>query len=101
MHEGPSLLAWAVIAVISFLAGLVLVPNVGMGPALTTFLALALVGYRPERAIVTGILAGGWASIVPFAIHLFYYNDVPYRLWIMVIPGIFFGAKVSSVVLMS
>jgi uncharacterized membrane protein YfcA len=97
MHEGPSSLAWVVIAVISFLAGLVLVPNIGMGPALTTFLALALVGYRPERAIVTGILAGGWASIVPFAIHLFYYNDVPYRLWIMVIPGIFFGAKVSSV----
>jgi uncharacterized membrane protein YfcA len=94
-HEGPSQLTWTVIAVVSFLAGLVLVPNIGMGPALTTFLALALAGYRPERAIVTGILAGGWASIVPFAIHLFYFDDVPYRLWIMVIPGIFFGAKVS------
>ena len=86
--------SWLNLAVVSFLAGLVLVPHIGMGPALTTYLVLTVMGYPAEKAVVTGVITGGWASVVPFAIHLFHYDDVPYRLWVMVLPGVFFGAKV-------
>lgn len=85
---------WGILALVSFLAGVLLVPNIGVGPALTTYLGLQLVGYAPKRAIVTGIIAGGWVSVVPFLLHLLWLNDVPLQLWIMVIPGVYYGAKV-------
>jgi uncharacterized membrane protein YfcA len=91
-----SSLSWFGIALVSFFAGLVLVPNIGVGPALTTYLCLALVGYDPQAAVVTGIITGGWVSLVPFLIHFLYFNDVPFKLWLMVLPGVFFGAKVSN-----
>jgi TRAP-type uncharacterized transport system fused permease subunit len=55
---------------------------------------LVLLGYKEQRAIVTGIVTGGWVCIVPFLIHI-YRNDVPYALWVLVLPGVFYGAKVS------
>lgn len=85
---------WGILALVSFLAGALLVPNIGIGPALTTYLGLQLVGYAPKRAIVTGIITGGWVSVVPFLLHLLWLNDVPLQLWIMVIPGVYYGAKV-------
>ncbi len=87
---------WYLIAFVSFLAGAFLVPNIGIGPALTTFIALQLVGYHAKAAIVTGIITGGWVSIVPFLLHWLWLNDVPFQLWIMVLPGVFYGAKVST-----
>ena len=92
--------SWFIIAIISFLAGGFLVPSIGVGPALTTFLSLQLVGYTPKRAIVTGIITGGWVSVVPFLLHLCYLQDVPLQLWVMVLPGVYFGAQVSTIVSM-
>jgi uncharacterized membrane protein YfcA len=89
--------SWLILATVSFLAGALLVPNIGVGPALTTFLGLQLLGYAPKRAIVTGIITGGWVSLVPFLLHLLWLNDVPLQLWVMVLPGVYFGAQVRSV----
>jgi len=91
-------LHWYLIAFVSFLAGAFLVPNIGIGPALTTFIALQLVGYNAKAAIVTGIITGGWVSIVPFLLHWLWLNDVPFQLWIMVLPGVFYGAKFAPLV---
>lgn len=81
-------------ASVSFVAGLLLVPNIGIGPALTTYLMLALFGFGSKASIVTGIITGGWVSVVPFLIHYFVLADVPLQQWIMVIPGVFLGAQV-------
>lgn len=85
---------WIVIGIISFLAGFILVPNIGIGPALTTYILLELYGYEAERAIVTGIITGGWVCILPFLIHWIEFGDIPWRMWIMVLPGVYIGAKV-------
>jgi uncharacterized protein len=87
---------WSITALISFLAGLILVPNIGIGPALTTFICLSLHGsIDTHAALVTGIVVGGWACWVPFAVHLFIMDDVPWQRWVMVLPGVFFGAQVG------
>lgn len=86
---------WKWVAGISFLGGLVLVPNIGIGPALITYLLLVLKGYKEQASMVTGIVTGGWVCILPFFIHVIYQQDVPYALWVMVLPGVYFGAKVS------
>jgi uncharacterized membrane protein YfcA len=85
---------WLLVSGVSFLGGLILVPNIGIGPALITYFMLVLLGYKEQRAIVTGIVTGGWVCIVPFLIHI-YRNNVPYALWVLVLPGVFYGAKVS------
>ena len=82
----------AVMVSVSFLAGLILVPNIAIGPSLTTFLALVLMGYSEQESMVTGIIVGGWVSVVPFLLHIFYYSDVPWDLWLMVLPGVTLGA---------
>jgi uncharacterized membrane protein YfcA len=84
--------AWLPLVLISFFAGLVLVPNIAIGPSLTTFLGLVLLGFKEEEAMVTGIVVGGWASIIPFLIHIFWYEDVPWDKWLMVLPGVALGA---------
>lgn len=81
--------------VITFLGGVVLVPNIGIGPALTTYMILNYFGYSTHSSIVTGIITGGWVCLLPFVIHIFYQQDVPYELWLMVIPGVYLGAAVS------
>ena len=87
--------SWMILALVSFVAGGVLVPHIGIGPALTTYIGLHLMGYPTKAAAITGIVTGGWVSIVPFLIHMFILRDVPYAMWLMVIPGIFVGAKVG------
>eukprot|EP01040_Poterioochromonas_malhamensis_P011163 gene11162-12162_t len=84
---------WAHVIVISFLGGIVLVPNIAIGPALITYILLAMMGYRDQQALVTGIVTGGWVCVLPFLIHIFILKDVPWELWIMVLPGVFYGAK--------
>lgn len=84
------------IAAVSFLGGVILVPNIGIGPALVTYFLLSLLGYSDQQALVTGIVTGGWVCIVPFLYHVSILEDVPYRLWVMVLPGVFLGAKVDS-----
>jgi uncharacterized membrane protein YfcA len=90
--EGRTWKEWLLLVFVSFLAGLVLVPNIAIGPSLTTFLGLVLLGFQEEEAMVTGIVVGGWASIVPFLLHMCYYRDVPWDLWLMVLPGVALGA---------
>ena len=89
---------WIPLIIISFLAGFVLVPNIAIGPSLTTFLGLILLGYQEKAAMVTGIVVGGWASIVPFFLHAIIDQDVPWDLWIMVLPGVVVGAWFAPMV---
>lgn len=84
---------WLII-IISFLEGIVITPNIGIGPALITYFLLVLCGYKEQRAMVTGIVTGGWVCAIPFVVNISR-NDVPYALWVMVLPGVFYGAKVS------
>jgi uncharacterized protein len=81
--------------IITFLGGVFLVPNIGIGPALTTYLILNYFGFSTHSSVVTGIITGGWVCVLPFLIHVFYLQDVPYDLWLMVIPGVYIGAMVT------
>jgi uncharacterized membrane protein YfcA len=83
---------WLPLTAVSFFAGVLLVPNIAIGPSLTTFLGLVLLGFHEKAAMVTGIVVGGWASIVPFLLHASFYEDVPWDLWMMVLPGVALGA---------
>jgi len=84
------------LAAVGFSAGLVLVANIAIGNAMATFLSLTLVlGVETRRAIVTGIVAGGWTSLVPFLLHLMALGDVPVARWLMVLPGVFLGARLA------
>jgi uncharacterized membrane protein YfcA len=86
---------WLVVIVISFSGGVILVPNIGIGPALITYFLLAFMGFPDQASLVTGIVTGGWVCILPFFVHLLVNQDIPWKLWIMVLPGVFYGAKVS------
>jgi uncharacterized membrane protein YfcA len=88
--------SWSVVVLISFLGGIILVPNIGIGPALITYVMLAVMGFPDQHALVTGIVTGGWVCIVPLLFHLFVFQDIPWKLWIMVLPGVFYGAKVKK-----
>eukprot|EP00559_Dactyliosolen_fragilissimus_P004079 CAMPEP_0184861020 /NCGR_PEP_ID=MMETSP0580-20130426/5795_1 /TAXON_ID=1118495 /ORGANISM="Dactyliosolen fragilissimus" /LENGTH=368 /DNA_ID=CAMNT_0027358345 /DNA_START=24 /DNA_END=1127 /DNA_ORIENTATION=- len=80
----------------SFLAGLILVPHIGIGNAMTTFLVCTFIWKLPAKpSVVTGILVGGWTSVVPFVIHLIVLKDVPMALWIMGLPGVYLGARIA------
>lgn len=85
--------SWSLIGAVSFAVGLLVVPTIGVGPAMITFLMLQVAGFSNEEAIVTGIVTGGWTCVVPFAIHLLILEDVNIQQWIMVLPGVYFGAK--------
>ena len=67
---------------------------------MTTFLVALLVwNDLPAKAcVVTGILVGGWTSIVPFLLHLFVIGDVPIALWVMGLPGVYLGARIAPLV---
>ena len=92
----PSPVYWSITTFISFLSGLILIPNIGIGPALTTFICLSLHGtIDTHAALVTGIVVGGWASWIPLAIHMCIIDDVPFTRWVMVLPGVYLGAWVS------
>eukprot|EP00602_Paraphysomonas_sp_CaronLab_P010310 CAMPEP_0185022482 /NCGR_PEP_ID=MMETSP1103-20130426/5186_1 /TAXON_ID=36769 /ORGANISM="Paraphysomonas bandaiensis, Strain Caron Lab Isolate" /LENGTH=220 /DNA_ID=CAMNT_0027554561 /DNA_START=300 /DNA_END=962 /DNA_ORIENTATION=+ len=93
----PSRLSWLLLAVVSFFGGVYLVPNIGVGPALTTYLGLVIMGFPVQAAVVTGIITGGWVCILPFALNLTT-GDVPMTLWLMVIPGVYLGAKSAPLV---
>lgn len=83
---------WSLVIAISFLGGVFLVPHIGIGPALVTYVLLSLLGYSEEQARVTGIITGGWVCILPFVLNALVFDDVPSHLWLMVLPGVFFGA---------
>lgn len=93
----PSPHQWMVVGGIFFLAGLLLVVNIGVGPALIAYFLLGdnYIGYTQKQAIVTGIITGGWVSIMPFFLHLVALGDVPVVLWVMVLPGVYAGALLA------
>lgn len=83
----------------SFLAGFILVSHIAIGNAMTTFLVCSFVWRLPAKtSVVTGVLVGGWTSIVPFGIHLFILKDVPVALWVMGLPGVYLGANIAPMV---
>jgi len=83
----------------SFTAGSVLVAHIGIGNAMTTFLVCSFVWKLPaKKSVVTGILVGGWTSLIPFLIHLIVLQDVPITLWVMVLPGVYLGARLAPLV---
>ena len=83
----------------SFIAGLILVAHIGIGNAMTTFLVGNFVWrLNAKSAVVTGIICGGWTSLVPFLIHLIILRDVPIELWVMGLPGVFIGAKIAPTI---
>jgi uncharacterized membrane protein YfcA len=86
---------WGLIAVVSFFMGLLVVPNIGIGPALMTFLLLEFFGYSEQEAMVTGIVTGGLVCWVPAAVHYVVLNDVDLQQWVMVLPGVYYGAKLA------
>jgi len=72
----------------SFLAGLILVSHIEIENAMTTFLICRWIWELPAKpSVVTGILVGGWTSVVPFGLHLLVLKDVPIALWVMGLPG--------------
>ena len=89
--------SYKALAAASFLAGLVLVPNIAIGPGMLVFAFLSLSGYRAQAAMVTGIVTGGWVCVVPFLLHVAA-GDVPYTLWVMVLPGVFVGSRYAPMV---
>jgi hypothetical protein len=96
-HINESTESWQLLlAFVSLLGGVFLVPNIAIGPALTTYLLLVLMGFRTKVAMVTGVVTGGWVCLVPFLLHLLVLQDVPIVLWLMVLPGVYVGAQVCS-----
>lgn len=86
----------AVSCMSSFLAGAVLVANIGIGNAITTFLVTVFVWeVDAQSAMVTAIVAGGFTSFLPFLVHLLILDDVPIALWVMVLPGVYIGARIA------
>jgi uncharacterized membrane protein YfcA len=80
----------------SLLAGYVLVSHIGIGNSITTFLVCSFFWKLPPKAsVVTGILCGGWTSIMPFLLHLVILRDVPIALWVMGLPGVYIGARIA------
>jgi uncharacterized membrane protein YfcA len=83
----------------SFVAGSVLVSHIGIGNAMTTFLVGSFIWRLPAKvSVVTGILCGGWTSVVPFLLHLVIFQDVPIALWVMGLPGVYVGAQLAPLV---
>jgi uncharacterized membrane protein YfcA len=90
---------WSTVVAVSFLGGLLLVPNIGVGPALLTYFLLASMHYTDQQAIVTGIITGGWVCILPLGVNALVLNNVPVKLWLMVLPGVFLGAKYAPMLI--
>jgi uncharacterized membrane protein YfcA len=81
-----------ILVTVGLLGGFIFVPNIGIGPALFTYVTLALLGYEETAAMVTGIITGGWVCALPFVWNVVYFT-VPYQLWVMTLPGVYLGAK--------
>ena len=91
--SGDTLVNWIKVAIISFLAGWILVANIGVGVTVITFLTLSvLIGYEPQRSIPTAVIAGGWTGIFPFLITSLYLHNLPLLRILITLPGTFCGA---------
>eukprot|EP01126_Amoeba_proteus_P038030 TRINITY_DN3949_c0_g1_i6.p1 TRINITY_DN3949_c0_g1~~TRINITY_DN3949_c0_g1_i6.p1 ORF type:complete len:285 (+),score=32.00 TRINITY_DN3949_c0_g1_i6:412-1266(+) len=78
------------------IAGGVLLGWISVGIDIAIFLLLNAVYKVDSRlATVTSILVIGWTSILPLLYHVIYKQDVPYNLWLMVIGGSLFGARLG------
>ena len=64
-----SVLVWYRLVFVSFMGGLVHLPNIGAGPSLLTYACLLLLGYTSVQAMVTAVITGGLCCWCPFFIH--------------------------------
>eukprot|EP01124_Arcella_intermedia_P017191 TRINITY_DN23989_c0_g1_i1.p1 TRINITY_DN23989_c0_g1~~TRINITY_DN23989_c0_g1_i1.p1 ORF type:complete len:375 (+),score=80.60 TRINITY_DN23989_c0_g1_i1:161-1126(+) len=86
------------LAFTGFIGGL-LMGWISVGIDVAVFFALtAYWGVDSRRATVTSVLVGGWSSFLPLLIHICYFKDVPYALWLMVVGGSMFGAKIGPLI---
>lgn len=99
LNSRDSLLKWHPLMFVSFVYGLLFIPNVAIGQGLVTFISLASLGtFSIEACTVTGIIINGWACWVPFIYHATVLRDVPWGLWITILPGIYLGAAIAPMV---
>ncbi len=85
----------AVLAAVGLVGGL-LVGYIGMGIDASLFFALTyFFRIDSHEATVTSIVTMGLTAMVPFGVHLLVTQDLPIDLWLMVLPGILFGARIG------
>jgi len=88
--------AYLIVALFSFFSGFILVGHVGIGNAMTTFLTLSVFGRVDIRsAMATGIVTGGWTSVLPSLLHIIWMKDAPIEQVFFVLPGVFIGANIG------
>ena len=90
-----SVLVWYRLVFVSFMGGLVLLPNIGAGPSLLTYACLLMLGYTSVQAMVTAVVTGGLCCWCPFFVHAVVLKDVPahvWPMWAMALPGMAVGA---------
>jgi uncharacterized membrane protein YfcA len=91
-------LQWYRWVFVSFLAGLLLLPNIGAGPSLLTFTYMRVLGHDSRQAMVTAVVTGGICCWAPFFIHAVVLRDMAPHVWAeiaMALPGIAVGAWVA------
>ena len=90
--------ALLLVSLCCFIDGWVLVANLGVGNSLTSFLVLVvLAGVDTQSALVTGIVTGGWTTMVALAIQV-HRGNLVLPLWLMGLPGTYGGASVAPMV---
>ncbi|WP_164848366.1 sulfite exporter TauE/SafE family protein [Halobacteriovorax sp. HLS] len=78
------------------LAGGAIVGYIGIGVDTLLFFVLTFFfKIDSHKATVTSIVTMGITAMVPFFVHLLIIKNVPLHLWLMVLPGIFLGARLG------
>eukprot|EP01104_Vermistella_antarctica_P013453 TRINITY_DN4067_c0_g1_i1.p1 TRINITY_DN4067_c0_g1~~TRINITY_DN4067_c0_g1_i1.p1 ORF type:complete len:461 (-),score=93.47 TRINITY_DN4067_c0_g1_i1:709-2091(-) len=86
-----------VFAVIGLVGGL-LVGWVAVGiDTMLFFVCCSVYAVNSRTATVNSILVMGWTALLPFLIHVFYYEDVPWTLLLMALIGILLGSKLGPI----
>lgn len=90
--------AFVVFAITGFIGGMML-GWISVGIDTFIFFVLTAV-YKVDsrKATVTSILVIGWTSVVPLIVHMAYFKDVPYVLWLMVSGGSILGARLGPLI---
>ena len=96
-HKGCySFCQWLICMYCSFSTGYLFVANIGSGMACTTYFILSLfLGVETKRAMPTAVVIGGWTAWLPAVANYMLLESTPYIRFLMVFPGLWFGAMFS------